>query len=447
MTAPVNDARVMIVCIGYGESLCLFMIAFLLVTKLKSATYRKKIIMRIISLILLVLSYLRTESLLVFTGLIWLYLLYCILQNNTSFPLATQIERFILSASDYILIPFIVFISKSTIIPKLYGKGADYKAISVHGLLTGLLHSPLTMIRTGVYIGYSYYSRISILSIAVFVIVSVVYILYKRNLFPESVNARTLSRKHDLIMLGLGCITYYAGGFAYVVFHEGRMDMIRNVSVGGRDAILLGFGLSIMIYYFMKIIPVPLYIRNPVFISLIVLGTFHFTEWYLNYQEDWFQQLEFAQIIKSERYMPDDDTILVDYSYPSECDGRRSSTLNALYQTITGHQDKYFIDNSTGWATPEQISANKLEFNCLDYDSTDTTIDGIILINNRPITNPDIIKLRLDELFNKNSFNQKITNLTNGKYIPITAEASNMLYEMHENDSLSSETLREILKQ
>lgn len=442
MTAPINDSRVFIVCYGYGLSLCLFMTAFYLIVKKQNRTGVSKTIMMIVSLLLLALSYLRTESLLVFTGLIWLYLLYISIKNSPKSTTLSKLKSFIGSVWIYVLLPFLVFFIKSTFIGSNIGAKADYKAVTISGLLKGIIKSPTAMIKTGLQIGYSYFSRLGVVSIIVFALISAIYIIYNY----KAKKAEIIDRKHSIIMLLFGCVTYYAGGFAYIVFHEGRMDIVRNVSVGGRDAILLGFGIAIMTYYFLKLLPLPLYIRNLVPIMMIILGTFHFAEWYLNYQEDWFQQLEFARILEDENYLPGSDTILVDYSYPSECDGRCSLGFNSMYLIATDASDKFFIDNSTSWVSSSQIEFNKAERNCLDYETGDMTIDGVILLNNSPLPNNQVVKLRFDEVFNKDSFNREIKDLTNGQYIPVSKETSDTLYEMYESSKLSSKVLRELLK-
>ena len=81
LTVPVNDARTVLNCFAYTVEIFLFMAGFLLATKINLFSGAKKYLIRIVSLILLVGSY-TMESLLVFTGIIWLYLLYDIAKNN-----------------------------------------------------------------------------------------------------------------------------------------------------------------------------------------------------------------------------------------------------------------------------------------------------------------------------------------------------------------------------
>ena len=44
-------------------------------------------------------------------------------------------------------------------------------------------------------------------------------------------------------------------------------------------------------------------------IVFIVLGIFHFNEWYLNYQEDWYQQKVLASVIEEHDGFGEDNTI------------------------------------------------------------------------------------------------------------------------------------------
>lgn len=234
----------------------------------------------------------------------------------------------------------------------------------------------------------------------------------------------------------------YAGGFAYIVFHEGRLDVVRYNNVGGRDAILLGFGIAIMAYSFTKFILVPPYVRNLIPILMIVLGSFYFTDKYLDYQEDWINTREFSAVCETTAGMGDADTVLVDFLNYSPCDGRRSSTLNGASYLISGRKNRYFIDNSSVWASPSMISDKLSEYICDEYDPSDVTIDGVLLIDNCPISNVELVRLRFCELFCKDEFERAIESMTAAKYIPVSKKISDELYSLHEEGKLTGEELR-----
>lgn len=438
MTAPVNDARTILICYGYGLSLCLFMAAFYIITRNGDMTGKKKYILRGLSLLLLIVSYLRMESLLVFTGLIWLYLLYRSVKRQSHRGIAAVLSDFIRSGWDYCIFPFIAFFLKNSLTSRFGGELADYKEITFDSMLHGIVKSPVIMLRTGLEIGYSYYSMVGIASVIVFVLVSGIYIIRcRKTTFEEENKAR-----RNIVMFLLGVLVYYAGGFAYIVFHEGRLDVVRYNNVGGRDAILLGFGIAIMAYSFAKFIPAPPYVRNLIPILMIVLGSFYFTDKYLDYQEDWINTREFSVACENATGLDDADTVLVDFLNYSPCDGRRSSTLNGASYLISGRKNRFFIDNSSVWASPSMISDKLSEYICDEYDPSDVTIDGVLLIDNYPVSNTDLIRLRFCELFRKDEFERAIESMTAARYIPVSKEISDELYSLHEEGKLTGEELR-----
>ena len=111
MTIPVNDARTILNCFGYAVEITLFMIAFFLVIRMMNNNGKRKVFLRIVSLIMLTYSY-TMESLLVFTGLIWIYLFYSIWINNIDKRFISNIILFIREYLDYCILPFVFFVLK-----------------------------------------------------------------------------------------------------------------------------------------------------------------------------------------------------------------------------------------------------------------------------------------------------------------------------------------------
>jgi hypothetical protein len=86
-------------------------------------------------------------------------------------------------------------------------------------------------------------------------------------------------------------------------------------------------------------------------------------------------------------------------------------------------------------------------FNCDDYDSSDTTIDGILFINNNPIKNSDLIKMRIHEIFNPGLFKEDLKQITDAKYVRISSETSDKIYECYSIGELTSDKLKEIVEE
>ena len=148
LTVPVNDARTVLNCFAYTVEIFLFMAGFLLATKINLFSGAKKYLIHIVSLILLAGSY-SMESLLVFTGIIWLYLLYDIAKNNKNEKPGRKVLLFIRSYWDYLVLPFAFFVLKR-IFFKPYGAYAEYNQLTKDSLIRGAVLSPKSALFTGV---------------------------------------------------------------------------------------------------------------------------------------------------------------------------------------------------------------------------------------------------------------------------------------------------------
>lgn len=279
MTVPVNDARTTLICYGYSLSLPLFFLAFYIVTRLGELLGGKKITLRVLSLLLLIYSY-TTQSLLVFTGLIWLYLFYLVCKENEGEKLLGKIGIFFRKYWDYFLVPFAFSIVKG-IFFKAYGRYENYNSVTLKSLIKGTLFSPFAALKTYAIIGRSYLRQIGVVSVIVFAVLIFIYFIVKGNSIKTE-NIETFSkRKKQIVIFILGAVVYYAGIFAYVIVRGG--GAIDSTGVGGRDAILVGFGIAMMVVAFSRFLPVKKSLQNVIPIFLIVFGIFHFNDWYLNY--------------------------------------------------------------------------------------------------------------------------------------------------------------------
>ena len=259
VTVPVNDARATLICYGYSLSLCLFMLAFYTTTRLNSFSGWKKLVLRIISLCCLFYSY-TTQSLLVFTGLIWLYLNYVIWKDNNCKKTIQKVVLFFRIYFDYFLIPFIFFIIKNTFFNP-YGRYHNYNSITMKSFINGTFLSPLASLKTLALITQSYLSQIGFLSVIVFSIVIILYFVTVGKPLEQNQQKKSFPTiKKQLLIFILGALVYYAGIFAYIIVRGGAA--IENTGVSGRDAMLAGYGISIMIVVFSRLLPIKKTVQN-----------------------------------------------------------------------------------------------------------------------------------------------------------------------------------------
>lgn len=443
MTAPVNDARTVLNCFGYTLELTLFMIGFLLAIKMDSGSGKKKIALRIVSLFCLFYSY-TMESLLVFTGLIWIYLLYNSWSNNKGKNLLMKLFSFVRHYWDYIILPFVFFIIKNLFF-KPHGRYAGYNDITPGSLVTGTLQSPLYAFRTGKSIAKSYILQIGVISLIVCVLVAAVYLLmYIKSVKQKRTdNPWKMGAKRNLLLFVIGLFVYFVGVYAYIIIRGG---VLGNTGVGGRDTILAGFGIGIIAVAILRLIPIKRGLQNVLLIAVIILGIFHFNNWYLNYQEDWYYQQELANIMEENGGFEEDNTILCDFQTDSPIGGTRFYTINGLSYTVTGKTDKFF------YAKIEDLQFGLVEdsipyggYYCDDYDSTDMSVDGVLFMYNAPIKNTELIKLRFYEMFDTAKYEETLRELTSYKYIRVSKAMSDRIYETFREGKLTQDVLNQIL--
>lgn len=447
LTVPVNDARTVLNCFAYTVEIFLFMAGFLLATKINLFSGAKKYLIRIVSLILLVGSY-TMESLLVFTGIIWLYLLYDIAKNNKNEKPGRKVLLFIRSYWDYLVLPFAFFVLKR-IFFKPYGAYAEYNQLTKDTLITGLRLSPKSAFLTGVDIGHSYIAQAGIIPLVLVAAAIAGYLVFKKLKAKDSGNAKESPKKQIrkwLLILVLGLVTYFAGIFAYVVVRKG--ETLAVTTVDSRDVMLAGFGIAIFIVAISRLIPIKKTFQNLLPIVFIVLGIFHFNEWYLNYQEDWYQQKVLASVIEQNDGFGEDNTIYCYYSEPSIVATTRTYTVNGISYTVTGKMDKlYFtrIADLQYGLTEHDFSGSG--FNCEDYDTSDRTIDGVLFINVIPVSDSDLIRMRIHEITDPDLFEKDIENITDVTYVHISAETSDKIYECYGAGDLTPDILRKIVEE
>lgn len=442
MTVPINDARTVLNCYGYSLALFLFMIGFFVAIKAGKCYGWKKVLLRVSSLAFLLYSY-TTESLLVLTGLIWLYFLYDIWKKNTDKSVFQNIKVFLKSYGDYFFFPFIFFIFKR-IFFKPYGRYTGYNNVTIKSLIKGILFSPYAALKTGASIVCSYIQQISLPSMIVVVGIVIIYLvaLWKRR---DVVFGTESTIKKRVIILVLGFLVYYAGIFAYIIIRGGAA--LNTTGVGGRDAMLAGFGIGIIVVAFSRLLPMKRSIQNLIPVILVVLGIFHFNDWYLNYQEDWFYQQELSNAISENDELGKDNTILCDFLTESPIGGTRFYSINGLSYSITGSMDKFYFSGFEDLCYGVNFNEyfTKGGYNCDEYDSSDTTIDGVLVINNLPIDNLELLKIRFNEMFSPKKYDEAISAHTNYQYVKIDKETSDRIYEEYNERTITSERLRQIV--
>lgn len=438
ISIPVNDAKATLICSTYTIDLFLFLFAFNLLITVQEKKFRYSIVLRVVSLLLFFHSYF-TESLLVFMSVVWIYLFYYHWNKNIEKNIFKKILIYFKSNWDYLVLPFVFFFFKNIFFTP-YGAYADYNKVTIDSILYAVIYMPFSATKTFLKICLNYFNYISIISIITIVIILIGYFLFHRKSIHNSERKLFFSMK----MAILGIFIFLVGIFPYIVVRNG--NSLTSIGVDSRDTILTSFGISIFIYYMINMLNIPSVIHNCICIMIVMLGSLFFFNAYLNYQEDWFQQLELrAELIKNESYK-NNNTFLCDFTNESPCRGTRFYSLNGLSYSVTKKKDKLFMNGISDLSYGTHFNKIYLEhYNMDEYDSFDTTIDGVFLIDNQPISNLDLLKMRFNEVFNYDEFLRTISDKKNVKYIEISSKMSQYIYQSYANSELNSANLRYIV--
>ncbi len=443
ITVPINDARTTLICAGYAISLMLFFLSFVVLILSKDIQQRiKKTAFRFFSLLCLFCSYIM-ESLLVFTLLIWAYLFYCVCREYTELNSVERIKKFLFSYWDFLILPFVFFAVKELIFSPV-GRYVSYNDVTIKSVLKGVVFSPICAITTVANVVIAYRNQVKLWS-CVFIIMIVLFFIIKcRNKEYSSIEKNSF--RHYVINLIIGIIVYYAGLFAYAVVRGGGKQGLAITGVQGRDSILIGFGIGIMIIAIVRMTPIKIPLQNTILVFLILLGVLHFNEWYLNYQEDWYYQKQVESYFENNDDFGNDNTILCDFSTLSPIDGTRFYTINALSKTTTGKEDIFYYSGIKDLKYKEEFDPYFLfAYNCNKYDPADMSIDGVLIINNVTLNNDEVLRIKYDELFRSSMFDDDIQNRTDIQYLRVDKETSDRIFDLYYKNELSQDVLHGML--
>ena len=86
-------------------------------------------------------------------------------------------------------------------------------------------------------------------------------------------------------------------------------------------------------------------------------------------------------------------------------------------------------------------------FNCDDYDTSDTTIDGVLFIKIVPVSDIDLVKMRIHEITDPEQFEEDLKNITDVSYVRISSETSDKIYESYGSGDITPDTLKAIVEE
>lgn len=444
---PINDARITWICYGYSLGLFLFWVAFYLGTLWKEYTGKKRIIIRTLSVFLLMVSF-DTESIMLLTLIILFYFYYFELREDWKWKeIRDNIKKLVMAVIhhiDYLVAPIVWYVGSKILFPG-YGIYGGHSYIYWDDLKEIIINSPRNAYATFKNIWNSYVNLLGNTKVAMIVVLILLIYIACASFRKLKVKSQSGELAESFLkvcgMTLLGIIVFYIGFFPYVVK---RNAPIENIYTNGRDTLLLGIGTAVILYYGLRIF-LRSKVRQAANIILISVGVFHFNFIYLDWQEAYYQQLQLQHAIAESDEIKNNDTFLIMY---------KGALLSpTYYQTngnswaATGEQTRYYMtttDMLYGLIEMNEDTWSLNAYGMNEYDYGDKTIDGIIFVDYTDIGKRTLIRQKINELFDKDEFNEWIDDLTNVKYVSLTKEDSDNLLQLYVEGKLNDSVIYEM---
>ncbi len=395
MSMPINDARVLLANYPYALGMMLFWIAaWLFVKNIHQLT---RIPVRAGILILFFLSFTLNSNLVMYGGV----LLYILIRVR---------PREYIRYLDFAALPIVFFLLNKILFPTHGAFAAEnYNAVTVSGLAWAIAAIPQTI--RNLLLGMTETltdNHVGLIAAIVAAVLCEAFLLWRehRKTGTPSAEQVRVGEKQNLVTFLFGLVMFIAGFFSYTVVRE--VAMLNLTGITGRDSIQLGFGAALMLYSF----PIKS-LRRPMAIFAAVLAVFHFGNWYLYYQAEWYRELAFQkQIVKIEEIAGGGNYVVND-SQNSAVEERRFYTWSGNAAAATGRQNLFLFNgqDSTGMLeNPETMSTILKEYPMFGEYVYHPEMDGKLDFEVH-VSMEDAKRLKIQELFHPDEFNNAIEQL------------------------------------
>ena len=435
ITIPINDARILWCCYDYAVALFLFWISFWLVTLWQGGgkTGKKSVALRVLSLVILVFSY-YTDSIMFMTLVILLYLYYEKLRKEWKWG-ETRANimvcfKTVLHYMDFLLVPVVYYFVKNIFFPSDgISRYLDWQAVP--GLIP---FTPIYAWETMIDLLLNYIFALLNHTVLIMLAVTVIcYLLVSYMCWhKKTIKIETDVLLRDaVIMFLVGIFCFFVGFFPYAIFYKGAFE---TTGTTGRLSLLLGIGVA-MIFYYLADIVFRREIRKMMLVLCIVLGVCHFNLMYLDWQASYYQELRFqAEIAENQNILNNDTFLYLDYY-------QVFYVLNAISYVTTGDESRLYLSIDSLSTLADMYPVALFRMREWDYSPENRHLDGILLFNDAPISNSELIKLKFEELFDKDAFNRYISETKDITFIPVTEEESDVIIKAAQEGTLTRDNI------
>ena len=432
---PVDEARLLISNFAYTVGLFLFYLGFMLFVRWhKMMGSTKKVVFRIGLLLLFYASFI-LNSLLSYYYVMIAYLLVYTMRSvlgkkwyQSIFPAARDV---ILRYFDFCILPFVYFVLHKLLHP-VTETFVGRSSISIEGLRSGIDLMPWSIIKIVRDVFACFQGCFTPVTLVMLLLVLVILYLSKLRLEDHP-------WIDSLKYLIYGMTALVLAVFPYIVI---RQDLIQTIGVKGRDAVLIPLGFALVVYGCMAWIKGRC--RTLLVGTILALSVFGCNDLYLEWQKDYYAQLVLEEKLKDPMIAANDTFFLTDL-HESKVEGQRYYSLNANAYNVYGETTRLFLPKASNLnlllSKKALLKAQNLfdqAYLFADYDPDDYCLDAVLDFDCE-ISDNETWKLKYQELFDKEDFEEQIKGSGSLKIYPVENDFTGILLSAYRDNAVKTD--------
>lgn len=400
---PVNDARYALVDLSYALSLAIFTAAWWMIV---ADIERPRLVRRVAAGGLFLFSMLSTNSLLVFFGLVPLYLLWIHRPGSAGGASRWELVR---RYAFLIALPIVAWIVRSAYLQPS-GLYANYNELRGQGDLYAV----------GRAFGNSVWSPALAAfpgDLALVLVFGIVLFAVLAWVFKAVIGAENHDCQATVVMLFAGVVTFVAGVYPYLAV--GKMP--ESASWASRHQLLVPFGAALIVVACVQLIGRVLHAGSTVqLLALCVLvSAFVFSDVNvsLRYQRDWYKQVALmSQMGRNPDVRRGSYFVLVDKTKRLNERERRyvAYELNGMMRHVFGDATRFGVDEAASASESEgglglEMMVKHQQYNCWQYKPTKQRYSVIVDSGSTDVlSRTELLRLMWQEVFAPAAFSKAV---------------------------------------
>lgn len=421
LIAPINDARVALINTPSILTLCQFYFAFFLLSIYLDSD--KKIYIRLLILSLFFISFC-LESLLVFYAIVLCYILIKVYQQNQNEEILSLLKIFLTQYLDFICLPFIFFGFKHVFLQP-YGLYAGYN--SLHFNFLNLIHMIAQSFSTSLYAPIlQALNSLGKFWVTPIILGVVIYTLGRaRGSFPDQTSPPQQSSNITIkTMLIPGVVLFLVAVFPYCAV--GKLPDLNNWA--SRNQVLVPLSMAFLVYYLVLQSAV-IHKKVPVILLNLLITSFIVQTLYSHYlyDLDWFYQRSLLAQFKQSQVFQKNTTFIAKDNLEMDIwvhnRGLDFYEVNGLLKKAFNEDTRLLVHDITAIDLFARYKVYP-QYNFSHWVKNTPVYIELSKNDGFPLTPSRQFWLFYDSVFNIDTFENSIRNLTKIQYLTPSEVAS-----------------------